>query len=447
MILKNLEFVDELDGELGALIHEITPHFEESLIRAFKNDTLSYHRQEKKQCFHTLDDVIHPIGETMIELRNLQLAWVPDFRINQLRAHLGMLCLDFQLNLGSLNVEGEYGANNARLQEFLPVAHEGRATITFNNMTAKGRVGLFINDDSLLPENNDTVYETREVDIRVRYQTTNSRYMETKISRNNVEETLGISMWSQLTQILTGLLSSQLKRVLSEFSLSDLFGDKMEHFRKREKELIHKSNRLADHLLCSAKDFIVHNDFREVFTPNYDIIFRGKPTSISLGNLRTSQGDLKDLSTLNRQKCWSCYANDKELIFFGFFSLKIFKHTYRVYEAEFESTKVSGSINMSVHRNGILFRVKFLRNDTTCEYVMEAVELQDVGDIDVDISGLASLGWLHPRVVSWTIANFRHQGKRVLEKLIKESFDYAIEEMNKANEYPDTVEKFDNKVT
>lgn len=34
-------------------------------------------------------------------------------------------------------------------------------------MAAKGTVGLFINDDSLWPQNNDIVYETREVDVRV----------------------------------------------------------------------------------------------------------------------------------------------------------------------------------------------------------------------------------------------------------------------------------------
>lgn len=95
--------------------------------------------------------------------------------------------------------------------------------------------------------------------------------------------------------------------------------------RAREKELIQKSNRLADCLLCLAKDFFVQNDYREVFTPNYDIIFRGKPSSISLGSLRTSQGDFKDLSTLNRLSSWSCYGNPKEIIFFGSFSLKDFK--------------------------------------------------------------------------------------------------------------------------
>lgn len=93
-------------------------------------------------------------------------------------------------------------------------------------------------------------------------------------------------------------------------------------FRMRESELIRESNGIADQLLCSAKDFIVQNEYREIFTPNYDIIFRGKPTSISLGNVRTSHGDLKDLSTLNRHKSWS---NDKEMTFFGTFSLKEFK--------------------------------------------------------------------------------------------------------------------------
>lgn len=68
-------------------------------------------------------------------------------------------------------------------------------------------------------------------------------------------------------------------------------------------------------------------------------------------------------------------------------------------------------------------------------------------DIDVDISGLASLGWLYPRIVSWTIANFRRQGKNVLEKLAKEGFEYAIEDMIRQSKCSNTKDVLTNKVS
>lgn len=47
-------------------------------------------------------------------------------------------------------------------------------------------------------------------------------------------------------------------------------------------------------------------------------------------------------------------------------------------------------------------------------------------DIDVDISGLASLTWLEPKVKSWVIGNLRYNALGVLEKHIKEAFEHAI---------------------
>ncbi|KAJ8972786.1 hypothetical protein NQ317_004469 [Molorchus minor] len=48
-------------------------------------------------------------------------------------------------------------------------------------------------------------------------------------------------------------------------------------------------------------------------------------------------------------------------------------------------------------------------------------------DIDVDASGLASLSWLVPKLESWVIGNLRYSALPVLEKCIRDAFEYAIE--------------------
>ncbi|KAK9883488.1 hypothetical protein WA026_001661 [Henosepilachna vigintioctopunctata] len=426
MIFNDMNIVDESDSELSEFIENITPHFEESLTRAFKNETLVFHREEKKHSFQTIHDVLFKSGDTIIELRKLQLPWVPDFRINQLKAHLGTLCLDLNLNLGSLKVEGEYEANNINLQTFLPITHEGKIIINFKNMTARGKVGLFIKDDGFLPENYDLVYETSGVDIKVKYYVNDGSIIDTELSKDNVEDTLGISMWSQMTQILTELLSRQLEKVIAEFSLSELFGDMEESLRNRERALILRADRVADSLLCAAKDYIVQRTCRRVITPNFESAFKRKPGSVHLGTVRTCQGYVKDLSTLTRRRSWSCFDDGKEMIMFGYISLEDFKHSFRLYEVEYEYTKVNGSIDMTLYENRLLVKIVFVRNNDLCECRLNELQFTFIRDIDVDISGLASFGWLSSRLRSWSIGSL-HQATDVLEGFIKEAFNYAIQ--------------------
>lgn len=60
------------------------------------------------------------------ELGNLNFPWIPDFRITSLSVDLNMLCLDIELKLGDLRVEGEYEATSLSLLKVIPVSNVGK---------------------------------------------------------------------------------------------------------------------------------------------------------------------------------------------------------------------------------------------------------------------------------------------------------------------------------
>ncbi|XP_049817569.1 uncharacterized protein LOC109604798 isoform X2 [Aethina tumida] len=417
-------FTAELSSDFKTLLRDITPNFEENLNRAFNNAAIRSH-QRKKSFVHKVDNTVITLNDTKIELRNLKFPWVPDFRINYMSANLAMLCLDVGFKLGDLRVEGDFEANNSVLQTLLPVSNIGKIAVTFKNVTAQGKVGLLIEEDSLVPTNYDLTYTPTETETAVSYFGDDIE-IENKITKSNGEQTLGDSIWDQITDILTNLLHRQLGETVVEFSLTELLVDKDEELRDIAREHSTRANRLLDSLLCKAKDYLVAKDRRSVKTPPFDVVYRGKPSGVEQGWLRTDEGYMQDLSTLTRIQGLSLYEDKAKLTVYGSIVLRDFKHGYEKYYSNFEGNKISGSIRTSVYKNRIFLKLVMMKDGEVCSTKLETVQVVSVKDIDVDASGLASLSWLVPRLKSWVIANLRYQAVPVLEKHIKEAFNHAI---------------------
>ncbi|CAH0564519.1 unnamed protein product [Brassicogethes aeneus] len=417
--------IAELSSDFKTLLRDITPNFEENLNRAFRNEAVRNHHK-RKTYVHKIDNTFMSLGETKIELRNLKFPWIPDFRINYMSANLPMLCLDVSFKLGALRIDGEFEANNFTLQKLLPVSNNGKIAILFKEVVVQGKIGLLIEEDSLKPTNYDLNFINNETEITVSYFVDDENEIENKITKSNGEQSLGDSVWGQLTDILTELLHRQLAEVVVEFSLTELLVDQDEHLRDIFREHSNRANRLLDSLLCKAKDYLVAKNHRSVKTPAFDVIFRGKPSGLEQGMLKTEDGYVQDLSTLSRMQGLSLYEDDNDLVVYGSLTLREFKHGYEKYRSTFEGNKISGSIRTSIYKNKIFVKIVIRKKPELCHTRLETVQANTVKDIDVDASGLASLSWLVPRLEAWVIANLRYQTLPVLEKYIKEAFDHAI---------------------
>ncbi|XP_044253665.1 uncharacterized protein LOC123004450 isoform X1 [Tribolium madens] len=417
----------DMPSEIKKLLLEITPNFDENLKRAFRNEGVRLQRmQNSGRNIHQLDDVLLSIDDTKIELRNLKFAWIPDFRILDMSSDLPMSCLDLSLNLGNLRIEGEYEANNTTLRRWLPVSHVGRIVIGFNNVRANGKVGLLLNQDSFVPQNYDIIYEPTDVVIRVSYHVDGENEVQNEITNSNIEATLGKTVWIQLTEILSNLLHRQLAEVVVEFSVTELLVDRDEEYREYAKGQAARANKLLDSLLCSAKDYLVAKKLRTVKTPPFDVVFKGKVSGVQQGTFSTGEGFLQDLATLTRIHSFSLYEDKHKLTIYGGISLREFKLGYEGYHGEYEETAVSGSIKGSLYKNEIFVKITVKKEGERCSTQLDSVQVVVIKDIDIDISGLASLSWLTSKLKSWVIGHLRQRALPVLETYVKEALVHAI---------------------
>jgi hypothetical protein len=422
-----MNLLTELPSEMKQLLIEVAPNFDENLKRAFRNEAVRLQRkQNTNRHVHHLDDVLMSVDDTKIELRNLKFRWIPDFRIGDMSCDLPMSCLDLSLNLGNLRIEGEYEANNTTLRRWLPVSHVGRIVIGFSNVKANGKVGLLLKQDSFVPQNYDIKYEPTDVVVRVSYHVDGDNEVENEITNSDIEATLGKTVWVQLTEILSNLLHKQLGEVVVEFSVTELLMDRDEEYREYIREQASRANKLLDSLLCSAKDYLVAKPLRTVATPPFDVVFKGKVSGVQQGTFSTGEGFLQDLATLTRLHSFSLYEDKNKLTIYGGISLRDFKHGYEDYQGEYEETKVNGSIRGAVYKNQIFVKITVKKEGERCSTQLDSVQVTAVKDIDIDISGLASLSWLTTKLKSWVIGHLRQKALPVLEAYVRESLVHAI---------------------
>lgn len=430
--LIQLMFASELSSELRETICAVTPKFEENLKRAFQNE--GFRREnlaEKKDRLHPLDDVLFTVGDNIIELRDLKLTKTPDFRISSLSADFSMLTLHVTINLGNLRVEGDYEANNKTLQYFFPIVHTGKVRITFENVIATGRIGMFIKEDSFIVEHYDLTYTPRDVTVLVLYKEENSDIrVENEISRQKVEDTIALTFWLELKDTVTNLLHRQLQAVIVEESLNELFGENDTELRTHANQLVLKANRLVDSLLCTAKSEIVSESARILEAPHLSVIFKGRHPSQQQGLLEARDGYIQDLSTLSRSNNFSFYENEKEVIVYGCLNMREFKYGYENYNGRHVKALVGGSIRGMIYRNKIFLKLSLSKSHEHCLTHLETVQFRSVNDVEVIVSGLGSLSWLARNVKTWMIGNLRNEVLIILENKIRNAFEYAIEITN-----------------
>ncbi|KAJ8959109.1 hypothetical protein NQ318_022366 [Aromia moschata] len=348
-------FSTEISSDFRRLLDNVKPGFEENLVRAFRNEAVrNQQRANNNRFVHKLDNILFSQGDTKIELSSLKFPWIPDFRITNMSVNLSMLCIDVAFKLGNLRVEGDYEANNVTLQKLLPVSNHGRIEITFGDVTAKGRVGLLIRGDSLVPENYDIKYEPTET-------------ITSGIYFFFLEYSIGDYVWKQLNDTLTTLLHRQLGEAVVEFSLTELLIDEDEQLRELAREHSQRANRLLDCLLCTAKDYLVAREYRNIETPVLDVVYRGKPSGVYQGRLRTGKGYIQDLSTLSRLQDLSLYEDKIKLTVYGSLGLREMKHGYDSYSSSFEDTEISGNIRTAVYRNKVFVKLSVLKEGGTMQ--------------------------------------------------------------------------------
>ncbi|XP_074036163.1 uncharacterized protein isoform X2 [Leptinotarsa decemlineata] len=368
-----------MSSEFKELIRDIRPALEENLARAFKNEAVRNQQIINNNSYiHRMDNILLALDDSKIELSNLKFPWIPDFRIVTMAVDLKMLCLDVTFKIGDLRVEGEYEATNMTLQRLLPITNNGKIEITFGDVFAKGKVGLLIKGDSLIPENYDIHYEPSETSLSVKYYISQENEVENKVVRPNGDDVIGNTIRMQLNTILTNMLHRQLAEAVSQFSVTELMKNKDEDLRAKAKEHSSRANKLVDSLLCTAKDYLVARNFRSIETPCFDVVYRGKLSGVCQGVMRTGTGYIQDLSTLSRPQDLSLFEDTQKLVVYGSLSLREMKHGYEHYTSYFEDTQISGSVRTTVYENKIFIKLSVQKGGEYCKTQLENVQVSTV---------------------------------------------------------------------
>lgn len=428
--------VSELSGDYAELVKQCTPVFQENIVSAFNNEMARNHRRKNFiKTTHNLDTILLSLDNTKIELSDLKLPWLPDFKVVNLSVNLLKLCIDIHFKLGDLKVSGNYVVNNVALQNVLPVSSNGTISVNFSDVSVQGRVGLLIRGDSFMPENYDVDYTWGESEVTVNYFVNKETQVENTITRPAGEQVLAEKIWLQLKEVLTITLREQLKSVVVEYSVTESLADEDAKLRQLATYQSSKANGLFDTLLCAAKDHLVAKNYRIIETPSFDVIYKGKLSSTEQGIFKSGNGFIRDLSSLSRLTDLSLFEDENELLVYGTLGIRDFKHGYEKFTTKYEDNELTGSIKAQIYASEIFVKLSFEKNEENPQKTkVEKIETRLLSDIETDTSGLGSLSWLIPKTQSWVMGHLRSNSMEVLLKYIEEAFNFAIEEELRKNQ-------------
>ncbi|XP_030764200.1 uncharacterized protein LOC115888569 isoform X2 [Sitophilus oryzae] len=418
----------EISEDYLAFLEQCRPTIQENIVSAFNNEMARNHRRRNFiKTVHLLDSILLSVDNTKIELSDLKLPWLPDFKVINLTVNLVNLCLDIHFKLGDLNVNGNYEANNVTLQKQLPVSHNGDVSVNFSDVSVKGKVGLLIQGDSFVPKNYDIDYSWTESEVK--YFVGKDTQVESKITGPVGELVLADKIWLQLKEVLTSILHDQLVGVVVEYSVTESLADEDKTLRDYARYQVSKANGLFDTLLCSAKDYLVEKDYRRIATSPFQVIYRGKLTSTEQGIFQSGDGFITDLSTLSRLSDLSLFEDEHQFHVYGTLGLRDFKHGYEHFSTKFEDNELTGTINTQIYSNEIFIKLSFEKNaENVPKPKVEKIEVRLIKEAEVDTSGLGSLSWLIPKTHSWVVGHLRTNVMSNLLKYFEEAFSYAIEQ-------------------
>ncbi|XP_046423411.1 uncharacterized protein LOC124181162 isoform X1 [Neodiprion fabricii] len=384
---------------------------------------------------HPLKDVFFTVkGDTHVELTNLKLLREPDFRFTSVTARFEFLFLAAEIDVGDLEVSGEFFVQNTALNAFLPLTTSGQISIIFKNVKAKGSIGVYPIEDCFLTNNSYAIeYKPEKVLIKTTYRDSEGE-ISGQLDRDELSDTLGAHLWMDLTSRLNHLLKMELDEVIVELSACDLLqgeSDLVDAITEHSKAVNVVTNDIFDKILANANNRINELKVSTIPTPDIDASFTKKLAGVvTTGRFTARNGIFQNLATISRKGNVSIAVEDGNIVIFGTVGLAELKISYDHYEAKLMDVGPTGAIQTTVGRNEALFKFVLDKKDQDVKIRLADFKITNISDVEAHVTGLGGLNWLASKISSWMASTLRWKVAPVIEARVKENINKVLEDFN-----------------
>jgi hypothetical protein len=250
-----------------------------------------------------LEDISLEVDDiALVNLTDLQLRASP-FHMTSVTPDLRLMNLHLHANVSLLEVTGNYTVSIEIMNHTsiaLITADKGSLSLTFQNLTVSGLVGLNLNENHLQVHTVDLLYRPNLVVLRLNYRDVKGFPQVFEERSSSVQGSVEEPIYVDLAKRLNVLVQAELNTILRNVTVPELMGNNSEteiSFKTSVNNQMGNLNDFVDYILNVTKENIAD----QIHIPDYVKSFEKKFGFIRIrGSFKAEGGWLRNLTTLHR---------------------------------------------------------------------------------------------------------------------------------------------------
>ncbi|KAK3923664.1 Mite allergen Der p 7 [Frankliniella fusca] len=184
-------------------------------------------------------------------------------------------------------------------------------------------------------------------------------------------------------------------------------------------------NDMVDQVLDMARAEIANQRMDQVALPDITEKFKKKvgPISIS-GRFQARDGWVKSLASLQRTGDATMSEDGDRIIVEVPLGLSDLQIGYG-YKAKLGKLGPGGQLTATVNSNAVTLRASLLLTDDACSLGVDSLVLNDLGKINVHVTGLGKLNFLYSKIVTWVTSKLHDKIEDAVQKGLRDAINKA----------------------
>lgn len=197
-------------------------------------------------------------------------------------------------------------------------------------------------------------------------------------------------------------------------------------------------NKIVDQLLDSLRKDIVQRGKDKIAIPDIHETFRKKVGIVKVrGEFDAAQGWVKNLSTVHRTADVVASSYGKWISLSCGFGLEHLELGYDEYNATFMKLGIQGKLDGTIGKNSLLMNATVTWVNHKCTITLNELSLNQLGGLNLRVTGLGPLNWLFSKISSWVFQHFKSEIKVEVEKTLREEIEKELSEFDCSKYIPE----------
>jgi hypothetical protein len=196
-------------------------------------------------------------------------------------------------------------------------------------------------------------------------------------------------------------------------------------------------NKIVDEMLDTLRVDIIQRGKDRINIPDVRETFKKKVGFITVkGKFEGENGWVKNFSTVHRTADVVASSSGRFISVSCGFGIGDLEFGYDNYAVKVMRLGTEGKLNATVGENSILLNATVTWANHTCNITLDALSLNQFGELVLDVTGLGYMNWLFSKISTWALHHFQSEIKGRIEYTLREEAEKYLSNFDCSRYFP-----------